>query len=146
MRLLIFELRPPALTQQGLVGALRQRLEVVERRAGVETQLLVETPLELPISVEAGLYRVAQEALNNVLLHSAATQVTVRLGVAEEGVQLDVMDNGKGFDLESIGHQGGIGLASMQERAENLGGSLQIVSEPGQGTSIKAVIPWIPSA
>ena len=146
MRLLIFELRPPALAQEGLVGALRRRLEAVERRARVETQLLAETPFELPANVEAGFYRIAQEALNNVLLHSAATRVTVRLGVDEEGPQLDVMDNGKGFDLESVGYQVGIGLASMQERAENLGGSLQIVSEPGQGTSIKVAVPWARSA
>jgi signal transduction histidine kinase len=142
MRWLIYELHPLALTQEGLVGALRQRLEAVERRAGVETQLLVETPLEVPASLEAGLYRIAQEALNNVLKHAAATRVTVRLGSGDAGLQLEVMDNGKGFDPQAVGDQAGIGLASMQERVENLGGSLQIVSRLGQGTSIRVVIPW----
>ncbi len=142
MRLLIYQLHPPALTQEGLVGALRHRLEAVERRAGVETQLLVETPLELPASVEASLYGIAQEALNNVLRHSDATRVTVRLGADEDGPRLEVTDNGQGFDLETLGDQGGIGLVSMQERVDNVGGSLHILSKPGQGTSIKVVVPW----
>jgi signal transduction histidine kinase len=146
MRLLIFESRPPALRQEGLVGALRRRLEAVERRAGLETQLLAETPFELPAHVEAGLYGIVQEALNNVLKHSAATRVTVRLGADAEGLLLEVIDNGQGFELGSVGGQGGIGLASMQERVEKLEGSLQIVSKPGQGTSIEVAIPWARSA
>ena len=143
MRLLIFELHPPALTQAGLVGALRQRLEAVERRAGVETQLLVEKPLELPANVEASLYRIAEEALNNLLKHSAATRVTVRLGADEEGLVLEVTDNGQGFDLEAVRDHGGMGLVSMQERAEALGGSLRIVSAPGGGTSVKVIVPLL---
>jgi signal transduction histidine kinase len=142
MRLLIYQLHPPALTQEGLVGALRHRLEAVERRAGVETQLVVEKPLEMPPSVEASLYGIAQEALNNVLKHSAATRVTVRLGTDEDDLRLEVTDNGQGFDLGALGHQGGIGLASIQERVDNVGGSLQIFSKPAQGTSIKVVVPW----
>jgi PAS domain S-box-containing protein len=146
MRLLIFESRPLALRQEGLVGALRQRLEAVERRAGTETQLLVEIPFELPDHVEIGLYGIVQEALNNVLKHSAATRVTVRIGADDEGLRLGVSDNGQGFEPESVGDQGGIGLASMQERVEKLAGTLQIVSKPGQGTSIKVAIPSARSA
>jgi PAS domain S-box-containing protein len=146
MRLLIFESRPLALRQEGLVGALRQRLEAVERRAGVETQLLAETPFELPDHVETGLYGIVQEALNNVLKHSAATRVMVRIGADDEGLRLEVIDNGQGFELGSAGDQGGIGLASMQERVEKLAGTLQIVSKPGQGTSIQVAIPWARSA
>jgi signal transduction histidine kinase len=145
MRLLIYELHPPALAQEGLVGALRQRLEAVEGRAGVEPQLLVDAPLEMPASVEADLYRIAQEALNNVIKHSAATQVTVRLGADEGRLQLEVTDNGQGFDLKAVGDQGGIGLVGMQERVERLGGSLHIVSELGQGTSIKVSVPLVRS-
>jgi signal transduction histidine kinase len=145
MRLLIYELHPPALTQEGLVGALRQRLEAVERRAGVETQLLIDTPLGMHASIEADLYSIVQEALNNVLKHSAATQVTVRIGGDEEHVQLEVTDNGQGFDLKAVGDQGGIGLAGMQERVEKLGGRLHIVSELGQGTSIEVAVPFVRS-
>lgn len=146
MRLLIFESRPLALRQEGLVGALRRRLEAVERRAGVETQLLAETPFELPAHVETGLYRIVQEALNNVLKHSAATRVTVRIGADDDSLLLEVIDNGRGFELGSVGDQGGMGLASMRERVEKLAGSLQIVSRPGQGTSIEVAIPWARSA
>jgi nitrate/nitrite-specific signal transduction histidine kinase len=146
MRLLIYELHPPALTQEGLVGALRRRLEAVERRAGVETQLLAETSFELPAHVETGLYRIVQEALNNVLKHSAATRLTVRIGSDDEGLLLEVVDNGQGFELGSLGGQGGMGLASMRERVEKLEGSLHIVSKPGQGTRIEVAIPWARSA
>jgi signal transduction histidine kinase len=141
MRLLIYELHPPALREVGLVEALERRLEAVERRAGVEAHLLAETSLDLPTQVEAGLYRIAQEALNNVIKHSAATQVTVRLSAGDESLQLEVTDNGKGFDPAAVEDRTGVGLTSIQERVKSLGASLQIVSAPGQGTSIQVVVP-----
>ncbi len=141
MRLLIYELRPLTLQQEGLVGALRQRLETVERRAGVETQLVVDAPLDLPADVEQSLYRIAQEALNNALKHSAATQVAIHIGLEGRALQLEVIDNGQGFDLEAFKDRTGIGLASMRERAESLGGQLLIDSNPGQGTCIGVLIP-----
>jgi signal transduction histidine kinase len=100
----------------------------------------------LPAHVETGLYGIVQEALNNVLKHSTATRVAVRLGADDEGLLLEVIDNGQGFELGSVGDQGGMGLASMQERVEKLAGSLQIVSKPGQGTSVKVAVPWARSA
>jgi PAS domain S-box-containing protein len=141
MRLLIYELRPLMLQQEGLVGALRQRLETVERRARVETQLVVDTPLELSADVEQSLYRIAQEALNNALKHSAATQVTIHVGLEDRILRLEVIDNGQGFDLEAFRDRTGIGLASMRERAESLGGQLLIDSAPGQGTCVEVLIP-----
>jgi PAS domain S-box-containing protein len=141
MRLLIYELRPLTLQQEGLAGALRQRLESVERRARVETQLVIDTPLELPADVEQSLYRIAQEALNNALKHSAATQVTIHIGMEDRILRLEVIDNGQGFDLEAFKDRTGIGLASMRERAESLGGRLLIDSVPGQGTCVGVLIP-----
>jgi PAS domain S-box-containing protein len=141
MRLLIYELRPQVLEQEGLVGALRRRLEAVERQAGVETQLLVESLIELPADVETDLYRIAQEALNNILKHSAATRVIVRIGADGAALQMEIVDNGKGFDLESVGERAGIGLASMRERVERLGGSLRIASKPGEGTRTQVIVP-----
>ncbi|HMN30723.1 MAG TPA: histidine kinase, partial [Caldilineaceae bacterium] len=79
MRLLVHELRPPALEQDGLLGALHQRLAAVERRAGVEARLVANDLCELPAALEAGVYRIAQEALNNALKHAEATTVTVAL-------------------------------------------------------------------
>jgi PAS domain S-box-containing protein len=141
MRLLIYELRPLTLQQEGLAGALRQRLETVERRARVETQLVVDAVPELPADVEQSLYRIAQEALNNALKHSAATRVAIHIGMADRVVRLEVRDNGQGFDLEAFKDRTGIGLASMQERAESLGGQLLIDSNPGQGTCVEVLVP-----
>jgi signal transduction histidine kinase len=137
MRLLVYELRPPMLEQVGLLGALNQRLAIVEKRAGVEARLLADEIDALPVSLEEELYRIAQEALNNSLKHAGATGVTVYLRKESEWLILEISDNGKGFDIHQEDGQGGLGLASMQERAERLGGSLEITCAPGQGTSVR---------
>ncbi len=137
MRLLIYELRPPALEQEGLLGALHLRLAAVEKRAGVDARLIAQDVLDLPAAIEEGLYRIAQEALNNSLKHAAATSVTVRLENSEHGLAMQIADNGRGFDTwASPNSSGGIGLTSMRERVERLGGSLQICSTPGSGTTV----------
>lgn len=135
MRLLIYELRPLALQHAGLVGALNQRLETVEQRAGIETRLEVEGLIPLPDRIEAGLYVIAQEALNNVLKHARATQVVVRLSAGLKGVELEIIDNGQGFSNEENLDRG-IGLASMRERARSLGGTVSIYSEAGRGARV----------
>lgn len=136
MRLLVHELRPPILEKVGLVGALQQRLDAVEGRSGVETRLRVEGTLDLPVRVEEGLYRIAQEALNNALKHAAASLVTVWLRAEGAQVELEVADNGIGFDPEAVSDRGGVGMLSMRERAERLGGSLSVLSAPGGGTRV----------
>lgn len=138
MRLLVYELRPHALEREGLLGALEQRLDAVERRAGVDVSLQVDGMVELPPAVAEGLYRIAQEALNNALKHAGSTAVTVRVSTRGDRVELEIVDNGRGFSTSTVSDRGGIGLASMRERAERLGGSLRIISAPGQGTSVKA--------
>lgn len=140
MRLLVYELRPPVLEQEGLVGALRQRLEAVEGRAGVETRWLGVDSVSLPGIVEEGLYRIAQEALNNALKHATATTVTVRLDIVDHGIELEVADNGVGFEPDRTGG-GGMGLANMRERAERLGGRLILTSTPERGTNVTVKIP-----
>ena len=136
MRLLVYELRPPPLEREGLVWAIQQRLGAVERRVGVKAHLLVDDAVRLPAPVEEGLYRIVQEALNNALKHAMATSVTVRIHVAEEHVELEVVDDGIGFDPAAAGKMSGMGLANMQERAKRLGGALQVVSAPGKGTKV----------
>jgi PAS domain S-box-containing protein len=144
MRLLVHELRPSALRTAGLVGALQQRLDTVEKRAGMRTTLLADCLPALPPAVEEGLYRIAQEALNNALKHALATEVTVRL-VAEGGrVTLMVMDNGRGFDPEATCDSGGMGLANIQQRAARLGGAAVIHSMPGAGTRVETTVPAAP--
>jgi signal transduction histidine kinase len=137
MRLLVYELRPSTLEEEGLVGVLRQRLDTVEKRAGVEAQLSAEGQLDLPKKIEEGLYRIAQEALNNSLKHAAATAVTVRLQIEGNLLTMEITDDGRGFEVDAAADTGGIGLSSMQERAEKLNGDLRIVSTPGKGTKVQ---------
>jgi PAS domain S-box-containing protein len=137
MRLLVYELRPLALAQEGLMGALQQRLEAVERRAGVQAQLQGNITLDLPPAIEAALYHIIQEALNNALKHATATAVTVRIETAGRRIELEVTDNGSGFDLHALNDQGGLGLTSMRERVEKLGGTLTLLSKPGEGTKVR---------
>lgn len=134
MRLLLFELRPPRLTEAGLAAALRERLLAVEERAGLITELRLDEQVNLPVSFEQDVYRVALEALNNVLKHAQASRVTVTLETIDGGVRLRVVDDGIGFDPDQPG--GGLGLEGMQQRAACLGGLLQICSAPGAGTQI----------
>jgi signal transduction histidine kinase len=144
MRLLIHELRPPVLEREGLVGALRQRLDVVERRVGIEARVLMEELIDLPATIEEILYRIAQEALNNALKHAEATTVTVRIRPEGDQVVLEVTDDGQGFDPEAPQHRGGMGLDSMRERTRQMGGVLEIVSAPGEGTTVRVAVPSRP--
>jgi PAS domain S-box-containing protein len=137
IRLLVYELRPDILETAGLVGAIQHRLDAVEKRAGLETRLLVNRPIELPFQLEEALYRIIQEALNNSLKHAHATQVSVSLQTDGMTVEVEVTDNGQGFDPETLKDSGGVGLSSIRERAEKLGGAVEIHSSPGQGTTIK---------
>jgi signal transduction histidine kinase/ligand-binding sensor domain-containing protein len=140
MRLLVYELRPLALESEGLIGALEQRLETIERRVGIQARVLVEGEVELAAGLEEELYRIAQEALNNALKHARASQVVLSVRVAEGSVALVVADNGQGFDPADIHDKGGLGLISMQERADKIGGHLTVHSAPGEGTSVRVSV------
>ena len=142
MRLLLYELRPLTLERDGLASALKQRLEAVEGRAGVETSLFIEGSGIVPEHIDAELYRIAQEALNNSLKHSGASSVMVRLCTTPEEINLTVSDNGRGFSAKSVADKGGLGLVSMQERTHRLGGRLDIVSQPDEGALIAVCIPF----
>lgn len=145
MRLLVYELRPLVLERDGLAAALKQRLETVENRTGVESSLVVEGSGLVPELIEVELFRIAQEALNNSLKHSGASSVAIRLCTAPEQVTLAISDNGRGFSPGAMGDKGGLGLVSMRERAQRLGGRLDFESGPGEGASITVCIP-IPAA
>jgi signal transduction histidine kinase len=141
MRLLVYELRPPELKEEGLVRALRKRLEAVEGRAGVEARMVVDADDfgRLPRSVELELYRIAQEALNNALKHAAATKVVVHLRKGDGRVELEVVDDGLGFQPEAVRDHGGMGLESIRQRAEGLGGTATIRSARSEGTRVKVI-------
>ena len=141
MRLMAHELHPPVLEEVGLLEALQQRLKAVENQAGVQARVVAQDVIELDGSVEEGLYRIAIEALNNALWHASATAVTVLLRARQGRVELEVIDDGRGFDVHVIGQGRTIGLHSMRERAEGLGGELTVRSAPGAGTRVLISVP-----
>lgn len=141
MRLLIFELRPLALEKSGLVAALQARLEAVEGRGGIQTELVVEGEEHLPNAIQEELYHIAREALNNVLKHANASRVRVLLHFEEKLTRLQVWDDGVGFEAAQALAGGGLGLDGMLERTQAIGGSLQIDSMPGHGATITVEVP-----
>ncbi|GEM_PF-7080052 len=140
MRLLVYELRPPALASQGLLGALQHRLNTVERRAGVEARLEASPDIHLSRQMEEELYWISQEALNNVVKHSGAKSVVIRLRQQEGEVEMTISDDGRGFDADSVTGQAGMGLQIMQERAAKLAGALSIHSQAGRGTTVQVTV------
>lgn len=143
MRLLILELNPPLLQKHGLVAALKASLESIESRAGLETELHTDGVERLPRAVEPDVYRIAMEALNNLVRYARAKKVTVDLQTRSDWIILDIRDNGVGFDIERVRDGGGMGIHNMEQRAKRLGGRLEISSRPGEGTRIKAEIPLL---
>lgn len=140
MRLLIYELRPPVLEKEGLVAALQARLDMVEGRSGLQTELRVEGDERLPVPVEEGFYRIAQEALNNVLKHAQAHRVRLTLYLHSPTAWLEVADDGVGFDPSEVLERGGLGLLGMQERADQLGGKLVVASHAGSGSRVRVEV------
>jgi len=141
MRALLLQLRPTALAEEGLMEALRKHIETLQRRHGLEVQL--HGPERLPLTPDAGetLYRVAQEALANVIKHAKIRRAALTLEVAEAEVKLAVTDDGIGFDPQAVAGMDGLGLASMRERIHMIGGTFSIYSMPGGGTQVRAAIP-----
>ncbi len=137
MRLLVFELLPVSFEEHGLAEMIRRRLTAVEHRAGMEVTFSAAGDTELPLTDQLDLYRLVQEALNNTLKHASASHISIELDTSLERVQLDIEDNGQGFDLETVAE--GLGLGNMRTRAEKLGGQLSIISSPETGTRVSFV-------
>jgi signal transduction histidine kinase len=137
LRALVFELRPPDLAADGLAGALRKHVEVVRRSGQYEIELALDGEPAPDPARDAEVYRIAQEALHNSLKHSGAGRVSVRLRCEQGRLLLDVEDDGVGFDPAAPSTRGRrLGLTSMEERAQRLGGTLEIRSAPGAGTTV----------
>jgi two-component system CheB/CheR fusion protein len=137
------QLRPTALDTQGLAGALRDFAESIIRDSSIEVDF-VATGWEhgrLPGQTESALYRVAQEAIVNVLKHAHARRLSVVLERGSDAVTLAIEDDGRGFDPDEVPANGHTGLAGMRERLHLVGGSLTIESSPGQGTTVLARVP-----
>jgi PAS domain S-box-containing protein len=144
MRALIFELRPEALEREGLTGALKHHTAVLRARHGIAVDESFAAEPTMSWESKQALYRIAQEALHNAGRHARATRVRIVLSQDDARIRLEVWDNGVGFDTESD-HPGHFGLNTMRERANELGGSLEIESRPQAGTIVRALIPATPS-
>jgi signal transduction histidine kinase len=140
MRALIFELRPESLEMEGLVAALTKQADSLRARHHLEINVVCGEEPPAPLAVKEALYRIAQEALHNIVKHAHARRVEVRLEWADEGVQLEIKDDGLGFDTDSD-FPGHLGLRSMRERAERLGGLFSVESESDQGACVHVEIP-----
>lgn len=140
MRALIFELRPEALASEGLVSALDRQLRALRARHGIEVDSRLGGEPDVALAVKEAFYRIAQEALHNVVKHAAATRVRLRLACSAGFLVLEVHDNGLGFDA-SASYPGHLGLHSMRERAEGVDGMLSLTSSPGTGTHLTVRAP-----
>jgi signal transduction histidine kinase len=148
MRALIFQLRPAALEEQGLVSALVKHIELVRSKENQNINFSVEGERRLSNEHEQALYRITQEALNNVVKHAQATEVNVKLTITDEAAYLTITDNGVGFDTTAVSRrtpqeQKSLGMTSMQERAVLAGGNISINSNPGGGTTISVILPLL---
>lgn len=137
-RLLIFALRPTELEEIGLAGSIQSRLDAVERRSGIEVKTAVDDLHGLSEETELGLFRIAQEALNNAMRHSNCTGIEVKLEHAGDKILLSVADNGVGFNNTGTA---GFGLAGMKERALGMGGTCSITAGEHGGTVVVAEVP-----
>ena len=142
MRSLIFELRPAELESDGLLPTLSKHIDVVRRVSHKQIELRDEGYVRQPLALEKELFRIVQEALNNAVKHSEASQIAVSLGVNDGQARLTVEDNGVGFDpADPLIRTRRLGLTSMEERAEALGGTMRIKSKRGKGTRVLVEAP-----
>jgi len=137
IRLLIFELRPPILEQEGLVVALQNRLYSVENRAELKSNLRSNLEKRLPLVMEEGLYRIAVEALNNTIKHAQAKNIEISILQDKQAVTMEISDDGKGFDPATACREGCLGILSMRERASVQEWDFNLDSSLGMGTRIR---------
>ena len=140
MRSMLLELRSGASPDQSLSQLLTTLAEATRARSNMAVSLSIEGDRELPADVTMTLYRIAQEALNNVVKHAEATQVDITLLNEPDRVALHIRDDGRGFDPQAI-PAGHMGISIMAERAQKIGADVQIQSQPGRGTEVSVTWP-----
>jgi PAS domain S-box-containing protein len=140
MRALIFELRPESLETEGLIAALEKQAAAIKARHEIEVDTVLCDEPEASLEAKEVVYRIAQEALHNIVKHARAASVQIKVECDSEWITLEVSDDGIGFDAQGD-FPGHLGLRSMRERALRLGGTLEVDSTSGKGTRICAQIP-----
>jgi signal transduction histidine kinase len=136
---LIQEIHPAALKEKGLASTLREYVFEWSNRTGVHVDLKIEGEQRLLLEIEQALYRSIQEALANVARHSSANSVSLTLTIQSSSVNVSIADDGHGFELNRTPH--GMGLHSIRERVESVGGTFDVESAVGQGTRLAMRIP-----
>ena len=139
MRTLLLELRPNALVDVELSELLQQAVDAFSGRSRTVASLTLAGQRPLPEAVQIALYRIAQEALNNVAKHARATEVRIHLQMETDRVELSIRDDGQGFEPDQV-PPAAWGSKSCSERARAVGAKLQITSRPGEGTEV--VVVW----
>ncbi|MBI2756365.1 MAG: GAF domain-containing sensor histidine kinase [Chloroflexi bacterium] len=147
MRALIFELRPMSLQEEGLILALRKHAAAVTNREGLAVSIRVDgQERRLPAGTEQAAFRIVQESLNNVVKHARATRATVVVTFLPTRLQIRTTDDGSGFAPSTlVGKARSLGMSSMRERAEEVGGTLLVESAPGRGTTVVVDVPIPPA-
>jgi signal transduction histidine kinase len=141
VRRIATDLRPSILDDLGVTAALEQQLRRLRESTGMQTTLTVAEEPELDMLTGVTLYRIAKEAIANVVRHAEATEVEISLAIERDCAVLEIRDNGKGMSHEQIASAHALGLLGMRERAELLGGSVTIDSGEGEGTRVRATLP-----
>ncbi len=149
LRQIVYGLRPSILDDLGLIPAIRWYARTNLEKAGILVEINANGEVEtLAAELNSTLFRITQEAINNILRHSQAHNVTIIFSQAGDHVLLEVVDDGQGFDPSSVKEQAlrlhHIGILGMQERAELVGGKTKLISEPGGGTRVEIRIPCNP--
>ena len=140
MRLFLYELEPVDLEREGLVSVIQQRIASVEGRSGIRARLLCDNEISISSEKERALYYILQEALNNILKHTQAKSILVKLKQRKHSIYLEINDDGGGFNPKNI-ERGGLGIQNMYARAEQIGGKLKIDSSINHGTKISVTVP-----
>ncbi len=140
------DLRPAALDRLGLLSALEWLASDTTQFSEIVTEVnVIGDVRRLPEEIELVLFRIAQEALRNVWRHSQASNAEITVEFEQDKTRITISDNGQGFNLpeamSALARNGKLGLAGMQERAQLLGGTLTVKSQPGEGTSITVELP-----
>ncbi|HEY0340469.1 MAG TPA: ATP-binding protein, partial [Steroidobacteraceae bacterium] len=149
LRDIMVELRPPGLDELGLLAALKEHIAQAARRSEIKMTIAGTEPRpRLAATDEIALFRIVQEAVNNIVKHAQASEAQVSLQQHAGGVLLSITDNGVGFDTARKPIMGGYGMGTttMRERAEAIGGRLQLQSAPGEGTRVTVELNWPPAS
>jgi signal transduction histidine kinase len=141
VRRIATDLRPAILDDLGITAALEQQLRRLRESTGMQTTLVVAEEPDLDMVTRVTLYRIAQEALANVVRHAEASEVEISLAIREGAAVLEISDNGRGVSPEQVTNPKSLGLLGMRERAELLGGSVHLAGNPGHGTVVTVTLP-----